>query len=101
MSLLIPILNLAENLFTRFENTNEVTENDSKELDSRIEKKTNDYEQEDVKEVSGEVEDARKVLPELVAFINQGLPVTREGMTMNSMEIQTAMRPQIIKSYVF
>lgn len=74
-----------------------MAENDSKELDSRIEKETNEYEQEDVKEVSGEVEDARKVLPELVAFINQGLPVTREGMTMNSMEIQDNA---VVVSYV-
>lgn len=43
---------------------------------------------EDVKQLSSEAENARKVLPELVTFINQGLPVSREGMTMNSMEIK-------------
>lgn len=51
----------------------------------------------DNKELSNEAEDARKVLPELVALINQGLPVTREGMTMNSMEIKDNA---VVVSYV-
>ena len=73
-----------------------IEEQDSKELNSRIEDKIKDFEQEE-EELSSEVEDARKVLPELVALINQGLPVTREGMTMNSMEIKDNA---VIVSYV-
>ncbi len=53
----------------------------------QIEKETNES-QKEPDELSSKVIDARKILPELVALINQGLPISREGMTMNSLEIK-------------
>lgn len=72
-------------------------EGESKVIESQPAENISESQSEDVKELSSEAEEARKVLPELVSFINQGLPVSREGMTMNSMEIKDN---SVIVSYV-
>lgn len=74
-----------------------INENETKVLESLTEDKKNEPQVNDVKELSSEVENARIVLPELVSFISQGLPITREGMTLNSMEIKDN---SVIVSYV-
>ena len=43
--------------------------------------------QEDMVELNNDVIEARKVLPELVEFLKQGLPATREGMSWTDVEI--------------
>ena len=72
-------------------------EDESMVIESQPAENITESQSEDVKQLSSEAEDARKVLPELVSFINQGLPVSREGMTMNSMEIKGN---SVIVSYV-
>lgn len=62
--------------------------NESKVIESQLAENISESQLEDVKELSNEAEDARKVLPELISFINQGLPVSREGMTMNNLAIK-------------
>lgn len=64
-----------------------IENNDSKGVNYQTGKKENELHDEQ-REISNEAIDARKILPELVAFINQGLPVSKEGMTMNSMEVK-------------
>lgn len=94
------IILLALGLFSEWGYYNwnkEVNENETTVEETQPTEKINESQLEDVKLLSNEAEDARKVLPELVSFINQGLPVSREGMTMNSMEIKDN---SVIVSYV-
>ena len=65
----------------------EIENRDTKGVNNQTEEKENEL-QDEQRELSSEAVDARKILPELVALINQGLPVSKEGMTMNSMEVR-------------
>ncbi len=94
------IILLALGLFSEWGNHNwnkEVNKNQTMVEETQPTEKITESQLEDVKILSSEAEDARKVLPELVSFINQGLPVSREGMTMNNMEIKDN---SVIVSYV-
>lgn len=84
------IILFALGLFSEWGNYNRnrtINESEAKVSNSQSEEQIDEKQLEDVKELSSETEDARKVLPELVEFLKQGLPVTREGMSWNDVEI--------------
>ena len=78
------IILLALGLFAEWGNYNwnkKINEKEAELSATLPDNKRNESQLNDVKALSSEAEDARKVLPELVSFINQGLPVTMESTT--------------------
>ncbi len=64
-----------------------INESEANVSNSQSEEKIDEKQFEDVKELSGETKDARKELSNLVEFLKQGLPVTREGISWKDVEI--------------
>lgn len=65
---------------------NETEKNEAIGINSQIEEKSNETQKQHEK-LNSEVIEARKILPELVEFLKQGLPATREGMSWTDVEI--------------